>query len=276
MIHEARPAAPRSSAARGSRPRVSRSTIAASSASIWCRLGLLATCVPGTFDALMLVLRSATMARSRCARRWNRRSIMRAMAIPWSSASPPRSTRCASSSREEWPTSAALYLPGGAPPAPGSLFRNETLADTYERAADRGRERRRRPRAADREGTADLVAGLHRRCDRRLLPPRGADGFLRQPQPRRAHGRRHGPLAGQRRGAGRLRLRTLPRAEARRLVPGDRHAAAARPAQGLPSRRHGRARTGFRASRSSRRRSSPSPTATRSWAIPPSSMCRSM
>ena len=34
---------------------------------------------------------------------------------------------------EEWPTSAALYLPGGAPPAPGSLFRNEALADTYER-----------------------------------------------------------------------------------------------------------------------------------------------
>ena len=36
----------------------------------------------------------------------------------------------------EWPTSAAVYLPGGDAPAPGSLFRNPALADTYERILD--------------------------------------------------------------------------------------------------------------------------------------------
>jgi gamma-glutamyltranspeptidase/glutathione hydrolase len=46
--------------------------------------------------------------------------------------------------RREWPTSATVYLPNGAPPAPGSLFRNPTLAATYRRvlaeAGDGGRE----------------------------------------------------------------------------------------------------------------------------------------
>jgi gamma-glutamyltranspeptidase/glutathione hydrolase len=35
--------------------------------------------------------------------------------------------------REHWPTSAAVYLPGGKVPATGTLFTNTTLADTYER-----------------------------------------------------------------------------------------------------------------------------------------------
>ena len=34
---------------------------------------------------------------------------------------------------EHWPTSAAVYLPGGAVPAAGSMFTNVTLADTYAR-----------------------------------------------------------------------------------------------------------------------------------------------
>jgi gamma-glutamyltranspeptidase/glutathione hydrolase len=33
--------------------------------------------------------------------------------------------------REHWPTSAAVYLPGGAPPPAGSLFANKQLAATY-------------------------------------------------------------------------------------------------------------------------------------------------
>jgi gamma-glutamyltranspeptidase / glutathione hydrolase len=36
----------------------------------------------------------------------------------------------------EWPTSAAVYLPDGNAPAPGSLFRNPALADTYGRILD--------------------------------------------------------------------------------------------------------------------------------------------
>ena len=33
----------------------------------------------------------------------------------------------------EWTESAKLYLPNGQPPRPGSIFKNTTLADTYER-----------------------------------------------------------------------------------------------------------------------------------------------
>src|SRR5258708_12795458 len=35
--------------------------------------------------------------------------------------------------KEHWPTSAAVYLPGGKVPKPGSYFTNPTMADTYER-----------------------------------------------------------------------------------------------------------------------------------------------
>ena len=34
---------------------------------------------------------------------------------------------------KEWPTSAETWMPGGKAPAPGSLFRNPVLADTWER-----------------------------------------------------------------------------------------------------------------------------------------------
>ena len=35
--------------------------------------------------------------------------------------------------RKHWPTSAAVYLPNGKVPAPGSMFTNSTLADAYAR-----------------------------------------------------------------------------------------------------------------------------------------------
>ena len=35
--------------------------------------------------------------------------------------------------RDHWPTSAAVYLPSGKVPEPGTLFTNTTLADTYTR-----------------------------------------------------------------------------------------------------------------------------------------------
>ncbi|MDX1402815.1 MAG: gamma-glutamyltransferase, partial [Kiloniellales bacterium] len=40
--------------------------------------------------------------------------------------------------REEWPTSAALYLPKGEIPKAGTLFRNAQLAETYERLIAEG------------------------------------------------------------------------------------------------------------------------------------------
>ena len=40
--------------------------------------------------------------------------------------------------RDEWPSSAAIYLPGGEVPAPGMLFRNPGLAATYRRILSEG------------------------------------------------------------------------------------------------------------------------------------------
>ena len=40
--------------------------------------------------------------------------------------------------RKHWPTSAAVYLPDGKVPEPGSMFTNTTLADTYDAHIARG------------------------------------------------------------------------------------------------------------------------------------------
>ncbi|HRK17428.1 MAG TPA: gamma-glutamyltransferase family protein [Hyphomicrobiaceae bacterium] len=93
--------------------------------------GLLATCVPGTFDALMVALRDYGTVKLR--------EVLEP-AIFYARHGYPVVERITATIqtvaelfRKEWPTSAALYLPGGSPPAPGSVFRNEKLADTYER-----------------------------------------------------------------------------------------------------------------------------------------------
>ena len=93
--------------------------------------GLLATVVPGAFDAWMLLLRDhGTM----------RPAEVLSYAIGYAEQGmplvPPICTKLAEVEmlfREHWPSSAALYLPGGALPAPGSLFRNPVLAETYKR-----------------------------------------------------------------------------------------------------------------------------------------------
>jgi len=93
--------------------------------------GLLATCVPGTFDALMLVLRDYGTISLRAALE---------PAIHYATHGYPVVERITATIETvrglfetEWPTSAALYLPNGAAPAPGSLFRNETMARTWAR-----------------------------------------------------------------------------------------------------------------------------------------------
>src|SRR3954451_18872412 len=93
--------------------------------------GLLATFIPGTFDAYMLVLRDhGTM----------RLADMLAPAIGYARKGFPMIERVANTIRtvqklflDHWQTSAALYLPNGEVPAVGSLFTNPALADTYER-----------------------------------------------------------------------------------------------------------------------------------------------
>ncbi len=93
--------------------------------------GLLCAVVPGAFDAWMLMLRDlGTMGLAE----------VLAPAIAFARdgyAVVPRMTATIATVRElfetEWPGSAAVYLPGGAPPAPGSLFANPAMARTYER-----------------------------------------------------------------------------------------------------------------------------------------------
>ena len=105
--------------------------------------GLLAACVPGMFDTWMLLLRDyGTM----------RPSDVLTPAISYARNGHPIVERASATIatvedlfRDHWPISAAVYLPDGNVPPPGSMFANRTLADTYERilreAADAGGDR---------------------------------------------------------------------------------------------------------------------------------------
>src|SRR5829696_1773325 len=93
--------------------------------------GLLAACIPGTFDSYMMLLRDyGTM----------RLADVLTPAIGYARHGYPLVERiCATIDavkdlfREHWTTSAAIYLPGGKVPKPGSMFTNPKLADMYER-----------------------------------------------------------------------------------------------------------------------------------------------
>jgi gamma-glutamyltranspeptidase/glutathione hydrolase len=93
--------------------------------------GLLAACVPGTFETWMMLLRDyGTM----------RLADVLAPAIGYAHNGYPLLERAnatiatvAALFREHWPTSAAVYLPNNKVPATGSLFVNKTLAATYSR-----------------------------------------------------------------------------------------------------------------------------------------------
>ncbi|MCE8009821.1 gamma-glutamyltransferase [Aestuariivita sp.] len=93
--------------------------------------GLLATVVPGAFDAWMLMLRDHG--------RLPLRDVLEP-AIFYARHGHPMLPRVAATIdglsdffRDEWPTSYETWLPGGAAPAAGALFRNPTLADTWDR-----------------------------------------------------------------------------------------------------------------------------------------------
>ncbi len=122
--------------------------------------GLLAACVPGMFDAWMLLLRDyGTM----------RPADVIAPAIEYARHGHPLVERaCATIAtvealfREHWPTSAAVYLPGGRVPEPGTLFTNPALADTYarvlEEAASAGGDRERQIERARQVWSQGFVA----------------------------------------------------------------------------------------------------------------------
>jgi len=104
--------------------------------------GLLAACVPGAFGAWVRLLRDyGTMPLAE----------ILDPAIGYAEKGYPAVGRIgdtiatvAELFRREWPSSAAGYLPNGAPPAPGRLFRNPAMEATYRRVlaedGDGGRE----------------------------------------------------------------------------------------------------------------------------------------
>jgi gamma-glutamyltranspeptidase / glutathione hydrolase len=93
--------------------------------------GLLAPCIPGCFDAFMLLLRDyGTM----------RLEDVLSAAIGYARYGHPlleRASATIATVKDQflthWPTSAALWLDQGNVPAPGVMFRNAVLAETYER-----------------------------------------------------------------------------------------------------------------------------------------------
>jgi gamma-glutamyltranspeptidase/glutathione hydrolase len=93
--------------------------------------GLLAACIPGTFDTWMTLLRDyGTM----------RLAEVLAPAIGYAKNGYPLVERASATIdtvkgqfREHWPTSAAVYLPNGKVPVPGTIFSNPKFAETYER-----------------------------------------------------------------------------------------------------------------------------------------------
>jgi gamma-glutamyltranspeptidase/glutathione hydrolase len=93
--------------------------------------GLLPACVPGTFDAYMLVLRDYGTMRLN--------DVLTPAIGYWLNGFPlverasATIATVADNFRTHWPTSAAVFLPGGNVPKPASMFRNVAIGNTYDR-----------------------------------------------------------------------------------------------------------------------------------------------
>jgi gamma-glutamyltranspeptidase/glutathione hydrolase len=147
--------------------------------------GLLCAVVPGAFDAWAVLLRD-----------WGTWELADCMAYAIGYARQgchvvPRISAQIETMRplfeREWTTSAAVFMPGGNVPAPGSLLRRPALADTYERVLREavGRNREARIDAARRAWYQGFVA-------------EAVDGFFRSNDVLDVSGRRHrGLLTGQ-------------------------------------------------------------------------------
>ena len=143
--------------------------------------GLLAACVPGAFDAWMRLLRDyGTMSLSE----------ILGPAIGYAEKGYPAVGRIgdtiatvAELFRREWPSSAAVYLPHGAPPATGSLFRNPALAATYRRVL-----------AEASNGGLEGQIERARNAWYRGFVAEAIDRFCRKEKVLDASGRRHGGL----------------------------------------------------------------------------------
>ena len=93
--------------------------------------GLLPACVPGTFDAYMLVLRDYGTMRLN--------DVLTPAIGYWLNGFPlverasATIATVADNFRTHWPSSAAVFLPGGNVPKPASMFRNVAIGNTYGR-----------------------------------------------------------------------------------------------------------------------------------------------
>ena len=235
--------------------------------------GLLAACVPGTFESWMLLLRDYGTLRLR--------DVLEP-AIAYARDGYPLVERASATIqtvekmfRTHWKTSAAVYLPNNEVPRPGTLFTNKTLSETYARilkeAESAGADRVAQIEAARKAWSKGFVAeAIDKFCRTQdIMDVSGSPhkGVLAR--------RRHGALAADRRSAADLRLRPLHRLQARRLEPGPGDAAAARAAEGISSSTGSIPQGPNSFICRSKPQSSPSPTAKNFMAIRNSTKSRS-
>lgn len=142
--------------------------------------GLLATVIPGAFDAWMLMLRDHGTI-----------SLREAMepAIYYAEQGHPMLERVADTIadlgdffKEEWPTSYDTWLPGGQAPKAGKLFRNPQLAATWRRIVEEAESK------SGREAQIDAA----RDAFYRGFVAEAIDGYLRSAEVMDASGEKHG------------------------------------------------------------------------------------
>ncbi|GLS29102.1 gamma-glutamyltranspeptidase / glutathione hydrolase [Mesorhizobium albiziae] len=142
--------------------------------------GLLATVVPGAFDAWMLLLRDHGSMKLR--------DVMEP-AIHYARHGHPLLPRVANTIKDnaeffakEWPTSSATWLPGGKAPEAKKLFCNPVLADTYQRIVDEAE-----AAGGNREAAIDKA----RDAFYRGFVAEAIDRFCRETEAMDTSGRRH-------------------------------------------------------------------------------------
>lgn len=142
--------------------------------------GLLATVIPGAFDAWMVMLRDHGTI-----------SLREALepAIYYAEQGHPMLERVADTIadlgdffKEEWPTSYETWLPGGQAPKAGKLFRNPALAATWKRIVEEGESK------SGREAQIDAA----RDAFYRGFVAEAMDSYLRTAEVMDASGEKHG------------------------------------------------------------------------------------
>ena len=148
--------------------------------------GLLAACVPAAFGTWMLLLERHGRLRLRDVMEY---AIGYAGGgYPMLSSASAAITAVADTFREHWPSSAGVYLPGGAAPAPGSRFRNPDLAAAYSRILDQAE-----AASPDRSGQIEAA----RKAFYEGFVAEAVAGFVERAEVMDVTGRRHrGLLAG--------------------------------------------------------------------------------